>query len=280
VSTWGQPATGKPAGSRIPIAYVPHPPRQEYYGTSLLDEKLALVREINDQLVNTGDIVSQEAANIPALVNVREPKLIHIGGVRTALDLGFQAGDRIPSIFYPNNRSSNVSEAIDHNHDLRHLVREELFCPRVLFGENDGSQRSAAALTVRAIPLVAHIREERGFYTTGFSDMCKTVLYQAADKGFGNISEREAQEAHIKLNWYPMFPRDALEEVASIISRVQAGTLSVETAISMVGDVLDIKRELSRIESDALRKSESTVKPGTSGELAGLTAKQPIEGVS
>jgi hypothetical protein len=271
-TVWGLPAKGKTLARRIPIFYAPHPPRDGFYGTSLLDHKLKLAGEINDQITSTSDMVSEEAANIPAMLNVREAKLLSIGGARRAIDLGFQQGDRKPEMIFPPARGNSTASATNHTKDLRDLIRGEMFCPPVLFGADDGSQRSAASLALRAIPLISHIREERGFLTSAMAKMCKTLLYQAAAKGEGEISEREAQEARVKINWYPMLPRDVLEEVASVISRVQANILSTETAISMIGDVLDIKSELSRIDIDRTKKFEAKnqQKPGSSGELAGL----------
>jgi len=80
-------------------------------------------------------------------------------------------------------------------------------------------------------------------------------------------------------------PRDVLEEVMSLISRVQSSTLSPETAIDKMGDVLDIPAELAKIEAWQEKQREQQVKTtnetnayantGRSGELGGRQTTQP-----
>lgn len=290
ISVYGIPAEGTPPAGAIPFVYVPHPPRVDFYGTSLLKDHMGIAKEINTRMVDAGDIISEEAANIPAVRNSREISIKRISGTKPVLDLGFQQGDRVPEIMYPSAKANAIDSASDHVQTLINVVRGEMYCTPVLFGGDDGSQRSAASLALRSIPLIAHIREERGFYADGMAKLNKTILRVAAEKGIGGITKAMANEARVKFNWYPMLPRDAAQETTMIISRVQAGILSPETAIEMIGDVLDIQSELSKIKVAAEEKQEQAMQlnaqkaesafkgTGRSGELAGIkkpkTAKE------
>lgn len=217
---------------------------------------------------------------MPAMTNVRNAEVKRISGVKPVLDLGFEQGSRKPIVTYPPNRGGSASSASEYVYALRDLARSEAYCPPVVFGGEDGSQRSAASLALQAIPLVKHIGEERAAFTTGLSHTCKTMLLIAAEKGIGGITADMAKEAKIKIGWNPMMPRDVLEEVTSIVNRVQGGILSPETAISMLGDVIDVKAELGRIKEwkKELQAIEGQPGPafggtGSSGELAGRSPK-------
>jgi len=282
VSVYGQKASGSPLGNVIPYVYIPHPPRRGFYGTSLLKDKLGVAREINEQAANTGDIITEEAANIPAMRNARAVEIRRISGTKSIMDLGFQQGDRIPEIMYPPTRSNSAQNADKHVQTLTDALRMEMYCPSVLFGGGDSSQRSTSSFAFMAIPLIAHIRDERAAFTSGFSRLNKYILNIAAAKGIGKIDEKAASMARVKCNWYPMLPRDTMEEVTSIIARVTAKILSPETAIAMIGDVLDISGELDKIEESERKKAENSVQKSpfagaTSGQLGGVQAAQSLK---
>jgi len=283
VTIYGNPGEGVPPAGVIPFVYVPHPPRIGFYGTSLLRRRLPLAKEINDTIVNTGDIIAEEALNIPAIRNVREPKITRLSGTKPVINLGFQQGDRIPDILYPPQRGTSVSSASEHSTNLTNRLRGEMYCSPVLFGNDDGSQRSAASLALKAIPMIAHIRSERALYAAGMARFNKNILRIAAAKGIGNITPEMARKAKVKSNWFPMMPRDVLEEVMTYISRVQSYTLSPETAIDKIGDVLDIPAELAKIEAWQKKQQEQLgnsaqsnafANTGRSGELGGRQTNQ------
>jgi len=271
---------GVPLARRIPYVYIAHPPRSAFYGESLLKQKLNLSREVNARFVDVGDIVADDAANMPAVVNTRNAEIKRINGVRAVIDLGFAQGDRTPSIFYPPAKGNSAQHAGEYVMSLNNLARSEAYCPPVVFGNDDGSQRSAASLALRAIPLIAHIRDERALFASGFADLNKTALMIAAEKGIGGISKEAARQARVRSNWYPMLPRDSLEEVMSIVSRVQANILSPETAIDMIGDVIDISGEVDKIkewiDETAKIEQKNQPQPGASGEKAGLVSTKKI----
>jgi len=284
ITVYGNPGEGKPPGGVIPFVYVPHPPRIGFYGTSLLKNRVSLAKEINANIVSTGDIITEEALNIAAVRNVRNPKIYKLSGTKPVIDLGFQQGDRIPDIIHPAQRATSVDSASKQTEKLISLLRGEMYCPPVLFGDDDGSQRSAASLALRAIPLVTHIRDERALYTAGMERLNKDILRIAAAKGIGGITVAMARSAHIRSSWFPMLPRDVLQEVATYISRVQADILSPETAIQKIGDILDIVGEVRKIklwkDYNARLKAQPVSNPftnaGRSGEFGGVETKPSI----
>ena len=66
----------------------------------------------------------------------------------------------------------------------------------------------------------------------------------------------------------------------SIVSRVQANILSPETAIDMIGDVIDISGEVDKIkewiDETAKIEQKNQPQPGASGEKAGLVSTKKI----
>lgn len=270
-------AGGLPRAGIIPYIYIPHPPRVGFYGTSLLKNMDGLAKEINSQAANVGDIISEEAANIPAIRNTRNVQIKRVSGRKPIIDLGFQQGDRIPDMLWPPSKATSAQNSSQHVRNLMDQIRTDMYCPKVLFGGGDTSQRSTSSFAFLAIPLVAHIRKERAFFTSGYSKLCKYVLMLAANLGIGGFSPEYVRKARIKMNWYPMLPRDVIEETTSVITRYQAGLLSSETAIKQIGDVLDIQSELDRIRSESKPdKSNPFRGTGASGEFGGIKSKEGV----
>lgn len=263
--------SGPTPGSVIPYTYIPHPPRGTFYGTSLLHGLLELAREINFQEANVGDIISSEANAVPAVRNVRNPELIRVGGRKVLLDLGYQSGDRVPDILYPTSKASSAVSYTAQADRLSEQLNILMYCSKVLFGGGDSSQRSTSSFAFMAIPLIAHIREERANISTAYARVCRNVLKLAAILGIGGIKPQLAERVRVRCNWYPMLPRDAIEESTIIINRYSAGLLSLETAIEKIGDILDVAREVDRIK-EAGKPSNNQNQSGALGELAGIQA--------
>lgn len=270
IEIYGRKARGRPPGGIIPFVYIPHPPRVGYYGRSLLHNMMAMAKEVNSRLVDTGDIVSEIAANIAAIRDAKDPRIRKLSGVKAVIDLGSSQGDRVPSIMYPNtNAGKSVSDADQYVRNLLDTLREEMYCSPVIFGRDEGSQRSAATLALRAIPLVSHIRSERALYTEGMSRLNKKILTISAEKGVGDITEEMAVNARVRSNWAPMMPRDVAQEITLLLDRVNAKVLSPETAIEKMGDILDIPGEIDKIRSwtDSV---EPLAQAGRTGELSAI----------
>jgi len=279
VKMYGEPCEGIPIGNMIPYVYIPHPPRRGFYGTSLLHDMLGMGREINKQMADVGDMITDDATNLNAMRNVRNVEVKRISGVKSMLDIGSQQGDRIPDVLWAPTKSSSTTSASANVDKLIKDLRMEMYCPDVIFGGGDSSQRSTSSFAFMAIPLIAHIRDERAAFTSSLGEINHKILKIAAAKSIGKIDASMANNARVKCNWYPMLPRDVMEEITSIIARVQSKILSRETAITMIGDILDVTGEL-----DKIKKTESELEArnnpslgATSGQLAGIAAAKTAE---
>lgn len=280
VKVLGLPATGKPVGGVIPYVYIPHPPRVGFYGRSLLWKKLGMAKEVNEQMASVGDIIQEEAVNIPAVRNTRDVRVRELGHGKVVLDIGFAQGDRVPDILWPNARGSSVSSADDHVSTLLSRLWMSMYCPDVLFGGGGSSQRSSASFAFMALPLINHINTERSHFSTGLSALNSHILHIAADKGIAGITQEMADNAVVSCNWYPMLPRDVLEEVTSVIARVTAKIMSPETAIEKIGDILDIEGEMDKIKAWREETEESRQKAFSgagSGQMAGVQSAQAVK---
>lgn len=259
---------GRPVGGVIPYVYIPHPPIEQdgFYGTSMLYGLTGLGKEFNIQTASIGDIVMERAANVPAVTNAREIRMTRVGGRKAILDLGMSQGDRKPEIFYPSGQSSGtLSSADEHVDFLLQFLRNEMYCPPVLMGADANSQRSTSSFAFLALNLINHVREERAAFTSGLIKLNRNALLILAEKKY--INTDLARKSRILINWHPVLPRDKLQESTSIIQRVYAGLLSPETAISMLGDVLDIQAELDKIKSTAQQIKTEPKGLGADGEL-------------
>jgi hypothetical protein len=195
------------------------------------------------------------------------------------MDLGFQQADRVPEMLWPPNKGTSAQNADAHVNSLLSILRMEMYCPDVLFGGGGSSQRSTSSFAFMAIPLIAHIREKRANFSTGLGRLNKYILRLAAHHNIGKIAAKLAQLARVKCNWYPMLPRDTMEETTSIIARVTAGILSRETAIAMIGDILDIDGEVDKIKAwqdEKIEQQREKFAGATSGQLGGIQAAKAM----
>jgi hypothetical protein len=78
---------------------------------------------------------------------------------------------------------------IKFNQMLEGQYRKETKHPAVADGEDEGSQRSAATLTVRMWPLISHVELERINWTTGLTKLAFIILTFYSKKGLEGITE-------------------------------------------------------------------------------------------
>lgn len=249
VSYNGQPMQGAPLGGFVPYTYIPHPPRVGgFYGESLLKNKLGLAAEINSRLTDVGDVISQEARQIPAVANAQDLVVRTVSGQMKVLSLGRTLpGKDKPEISWPSKSVSTSTSSVDYVLNLLTTARNEAYTPPIVYGLDEGSQRSALTLALRMIPLISHIRDERTYWETGLSQVEYQLLVYAALKGEQGITMDMVRRAKIHHDWAPMMPRDAEQELNQILMRLQAETLSPQTAMKKLGDIQDIEGEMNLI---------------------------------
>ena len=271
---------------RVPYVYIPHIRAGEYYGISLLKGKDEIAREVNSVFADLGDIVGENARSIPAIVNTSRVTLRRIAGGQVYLDLGREVpGAGSPDIKFPS--SVQVNEpTVNWANQLLELARVEAYTPPVLYGLDEGSQRSALSLALKALPLLVHVRQERTNWTTGLNQIAWLILRMAADRKLDKRITRAALK-NVKYwqDWSPVMPRDHEQEVNEVIMRVNANLMSPQAGLAKLGDTQDIKTELNLIKAwmkqVAKIESQGSQDPfagaGANGTLAGLEKPEKVQ---
>jgi len=268
----GKPLTG------VPYVYIPHLRAGQFYGVSLLHQKDEMAVEINDRFADAGDIISENARQLPAITNVRKVVLRRLDNGVTLLDLGTGIpGGPEPTIAYPNGIQVN-DPTIRWAMELLNLARTEAYTPPVTYGLDEGSQRSSLTLVMRMLPLIVHIRQERTLWTQGLNHLDRKILRIAAEKGIGGITPEMIRDVRIWQEWAPVLPRDHEQLVNELILRLNAGLISPETALERLGDVRDTQTEQKLIKA-WMEYSSTLNKPaqdpfggaGAGGEQAGMS---------
>jgi hypothetical protein len=262
----------------VPYTYIPHIRASEFYGISLLHQREELAAEINERFADSGDLISENARQLPAVKNAQKMSVRRLSHGVTLLDLGIGTpGMGEPDITYPNGIQVN-DPTIRWALELMNLARTEAYTPPVCYGLDEGSQRSSLTLVMRMLPLAVHIRQERTLWTQGLNHLSRNILDIAAKKGIGGITPEMVRDVRIWQEWAPVLPRDHEQLVNELILRLNAGLVSPETALDRIGDIRDTQTELKLIKA-WLEYSASVKAPtqnpfggaGSGGEQAGMT---------
>lgn len=257
----------------VPFVYIPHLREGGFYGISHLPDVQMLVLEFNSRLGDLGDVLHQNANRLRYIRNVfandfsnasRQVELAP--GVR-AIDLGVEppTAKHPPDVILED--AAAVPPALENLPErlFNQLMYDGLLSP-IAFGIDEGSQRSALTLALRMWPSTSHARAERIFWTAGLKQLSHQILLACQRLPLVrrrlqqiislSYTEDELAEYQAQPQWRPILPRDHEVQVNEIILRVQAGILSPETAIRMLGDVDDVDEELRRITEWGKRQAE------------------------
>lgn len=272
--------------SYIPYTYIPHIRTGEYYGESLLDNMDELAKEVNARMADLGDIVSDNARQMPAISGSQQPTIRRLSMHYPVIDLGpGMPGMNPPAIHFPTSVQANQA-TVSYASDLLNIARTQAWTPPVLYGVDEGSQRSYLTLAMRALPLIVHIRQERTLWTTGLDEIARNILRVAAENNINGITMDDLRNIKIHQDWAPILPRDRESEINEIILRFNANLITLEQALEKLGDIRDVKTAINLIkewmeyqaELEAKSKPEPFGGTGAKGEQAGLsrpTTPQP-----
>lgn len=254
---WGDiPLRGKPIGEYVPYVYIPHMRSGQFYGTSLLANRRDLAEEINERFADVGDIVSENARLLPAVVGSPKISVRRLSYGVTVLDINAGVpGQNPPTIIYPSGNQVN-SATVDWAKELLNLARTGVYTPPVCYGMDEGSQRSALTLALRLIPLVVHIRQERTYWTTGLNQIDRMILAIAAKQGINGVKPSQIQDIRIWQEWAPVLPRDREALVNEMILRLNSYLIDPTTAMEKMGDIRDLTGTMNLIKKWIEYKAE------------------------
>lgn len=227
------PLTGRPF---LPVEYIPawRAPISDFYGVCPVDCLTGLQDEINLQMANIGDTVAQNAhrqmwikgmAQAPDRLRLDPNTILNLGiGVpnHTDPELGVVEAPSIPS------------GTADFVSSLVGMIRNLSFTPPVVWGEDEGSQRSALTLAFRMYQLIAKTRTSRVFLTSGFSSFAEKLAMMAISKGLSGIGEQHLRH-EVLTEFAPSMPQDRLEMIDEISKLAAAKMISPESAVELRG---------------------------------------------
>lgn len=235
----------------VPIFYIPHERRNSFWGISMASDMIGLTREINARMADMGDAVRMAVRRIITAKNLKggHPVKKELAGGTVYFDLGraISQGDPQPDMSAID--SPQLPAATDKFQAmLLEMGRTQMLTPSIVYGEEEGSQRSGQTLYQRMWPLLAHTRQERAHWTTGLNLMCEMALRILAIKNRAGVGPQ-----HIGLRkrqrFAPMVPVDREKVVDEVIRRLQEHAISPEHALETFGDVSDIDDEMQKIEA-------------------------------
>jgi len=281
--TWaGIRQEGRTIGGMVPYVYIPHIRVGDFYGISLLEGKDLLAREINDRYADVGDIVAENARMLPAVWGTNRPTVRHLAGGFSLLDLGMPAPGRPePGIAFPSGSIQVNEPTARWSQDLLVLGWISAFVPPVVFGLDEGSQRSALTLSLRMVPLISHIRKERAYWNTGLTQIARLILTIGAEKGLIDIDAGQIRRLRFWHEWGPILPRDAQQLINDLILLSRANLISPKNAIQRLRMTHDVDAEMEQIREwmeyeASLRQPPQNegMGAGSMGELAGYDFPQ------
>jgi hypothetical protein len=249
---WINPLTGQKI---MPWVYIPRLRTGAFYGDSLAHELMGLQDELNIRKADLGDATTLAAH--PGgwgrdLGNRAEDNLQMNAG--KIMDMGESSpnGEPYVAALPTPNLSQGLTEFADKLaedlHDMAQLSP-------VMFGKDEGSQRSALTLAMRAIPTTSMINDYRADWGEGLKDLAHIILAIAHDQKLGNIGKDHFGHK-LSVTFGPVLPKDREALVTECVTLYSAGLRSRRRCIEMLPEVPDVEKELEELEKEEKAKQE------------------------
>jgi len=249
----------------VPILYIPHERKNAFWGTSLAQDMIGLTREVNARMADMGDAVRLSIKRILKAKNLKgsHPVKKELAGGITYYDLGraISQGDPQPDLDVV--ESPQLPQTTkDFQNMLLEMGWMQMLTPSIVYGREEGSQRSGQTLYQRMWPLMAHVRTERTHWTTGLNLMSEMALKILALKKRAGIGPQHLNLRKRQL-FAPMVPVDREKLVDEMIRRLQENAIGLPHALEAFGDVSDIETEQEDITArmEELAKLQMLMKP-------------------
>jgi Phage portal protein, SPP1 Gp6-like len=265
----------------VPFVYIPHQREGSLYGTSHVEDMAGLIEEYNLRMSDTGIAVLNQVeqqrwgTDLPSDIRQRQ-----IGNV-VINDIGRTTPNAKGSPQVTKENTNVITDSmINYNKMIWNQILREGYMAGTMFGEDEGSQRSALTLAFRMWPVTAHTRSERNFWTEGMNTIdwmilrMMATLTQTRPINKITIPKDVQRRLTISQDWHPQIPRDREELVNEIVLRSQTGHLSLETAINKYGDIKNPDEEVAKIHADREFDAQLTANAqgGTPPDKPGTTA--------
>jgi hypothetical protein len=250
----------------VPYVYIPHLREGSFYGMSPIDDIFGLLREYNWSVANAGDVLRNYAKRNRFGTDISPEargrvidKKLHV------YDLGEtdHVSKATPKIMTEDIPSISAEIAGVPENVWRQILRDACLSP-ILFGEDEGTQRTGEALNVMMLPATMHSDIERAYWTTGLNILSKMVIRMMRAKlnnrriakyvNKNHITRERLdfweQECTITHRYRPAIMRERDLLVNEVVLKRQAGLVSLRLALQQLGDTDDIEGLLEEINKE------------------------------
>lgn len=245
----GEPLEGANPFGFVPFIYVPHERANDFWGCSIVDASvIGIALELNSRDADIGDYVRSGVNSSLWIANNKSgyPVRKTLEDGQSIYHLGRSLGNE-PSPQMGRVQAPQLPEGADKfSARLLESARTTMSTPDIAYGKEEGTQRSGVTLYSRMWPMLAHVLQERGYWTEG-----KTIRAEMTLKILATMKRHEISEKHLGLRkrakWFAMVPIDRQQLVEEVIRRRQEDAISIELMVEKFGDAVDNKIEVQRI---------------------------------
>jgi len=239
--------------AHIPFVYVPRRLVVGEYGKSLVQTIIGTTREINSRAADYGDTIADASKPVRFGKNLRGQE-INVNNYRngdvitladTFSDMPEPELDQLPSPTLP----PDASDYIDWLKQMSMLLS---FTSPVVFGIDEGSQRSAETLSARALPTITSVNDSREAITDGLNRAAQLIwraLRWSSEVDFKKSAD-ELRRYKIIVQFSSILARDRQALITEEATLVGAGIRSMKKAIESLGDVYNVDEERDLILQD------------------------------
>lgn len=243
----GTPMKGENPFGFVPFVYLPRYRAGSFYGESLIDPLTGIQDEINLRLADVGDATSDTAHQQVWVKNRQKGNKGLRMNPHDIWNLGLNPSGPEPEVGVLPAPVVPPSVMV-FVESLFNVFRQLAHTPPVVYGIDEGSQRSALTLAFRMFPFTQMIYRYRRSWSYPLKQMAYQALSVMAAKGLNGVTDVHKRQIW-SIGWAPVIPRDREQLVNETILLVQTMLRSPEKALTMLGDIPkeEISEELERI---------------------------------
>ncbi len=242
----------------VPIVYLPRFRAGDFYGIGWMEDVEGLLMEWNSRIADLADAIQETVHPDLFLRNVvNQVRPVELPNGRIGFDLGLTAPEGDPPEVKRED-PPQLSEGLTGFGDtLWNQLLREAGLSNIVYGEDEGSQRSALTLAFRMWPVTSLARLTRIFWTVGMNTLDRYMLRIAAQKGIMGITDDMRRRVKIHQTWSAMIPRDREQQVNETLMLYQGGVISLGNAHERLGDINDSEAEQKLVWEDMKKKAET-----------------------
>lgn len=256
----GNPLSGRNEYGIVPFFYVSRNRTNSNYGWSMIEDLIGIMGELNERGADIGDAIGEETHRRLFARNWTGPRdgrgrIILDAAENEVIDTGSNPSGTPEPVVWSMEALKIPDTTLDFLKWLEQQNDDVTLTAPVIFGKDEGSQRSGETLTARALPTVAQVNKYRLSYAQGFEEVARQSLRCMLLLGKNDVTERDLSLS-IETSFWPILPRDKTRETDETIKLHQDNLISTETALKHLRTVTDIEDEIMRIQSEMLFKSQ------------------------